>query len=149
MTGKMCRALGSSKTFTKTNLFDSHMLWNTACSKLIKVISLNVREFGLNRPWTVIQYDLECCCRYSKCSLSLTAIVSLVSSWQMMAPTLAKYPMWLGRWTGHSDWQFMVRKTAVSSKCNFKQLSKQPFSNASSYTSLQFHLSWMDHSGSP
>ncbi len=33
-----------------------------------------------------------------------------VPSWRMVAPTPAKCPMWLDRWTGHSDWQFTVRK---------------------------------------
>ena len=32
----------------------------------------------------------------------------LVSRWQIVAPTLAKCPTWLDRWTGHSDWQSMV-----------------------------------------
>lgn len=29
--------------------------------------------------------------------------------WQMVAPILAKYPMWLARSTGHSHWRSMVR----------------------------------------
>lgn len=46
---------------------------------------------------------------------------SLVSRWQMVAPTLAKCLMWLDRWTGLSDWQFMVRIPLLNSQINMQK----------------------------
>ena len=49
---------------------------------------------------------------------------SLASRWQMVAPTLAKCPTWRDRWTGHSDWRFMVRIPLLCSQNKKNFLSK-------------------------
>lgn len=65
-------------------------------------------------PWTgnlrVIELNLECCQIFDLNQILNAMSLFLVLRWPMMEPTRVKSPMKLDRWTGHSDWQFMVRR---------------------------------------